>query len=278
MAEQDDEAVINADAIDVAMKGERQRIGRFNLAIVGGTGVGKSSLVNAVFGEPRAVTGVGMPVTKGVSYHASSTGSFGVWDFEGFEIGEHKNPSKLVSDNLREISNGDPIRHIAVVWYCVSSSAARLTEADLEAIDAFHAGGLKVILVLTKVGRVQNPITRKWSYANDAVAFAEWLANPTGRDGESFTIPVEGISFTAAVDQGAVGGPAHGLDDLLLATFELSPDGDQDALKVAQRISMPMKRDLPASTSRVLPRPREGPPPNRFRWLTRRYSRPSKSE
>src|SRR5664279_3226129 len=66
---------------------ERGRIGRFNLAIVGGTGVGKSSLVNAIFDEPRAATGVGLPVTAGVSYYQSDSGSLGVWDFEGFEIG-----------------------------------------------------------------------------------------------------------------------------------------------------------------------------------------------
>ena len=46
----------------------RRRFGRFNLGIVGETGVGKSSLVNAVFGEARARVGVGLPVTRGVNY------------------------------------------------------------------------------------------------------------------------------------------------------------------------------------------------------------------
>ena len=235
MVEQEDEYqdVINSGALTAAMKAERERVGRFNLAIVGGTGVGKSSLVNAVFGEARAETGIGMPVTKGISYHASETGSFGVWDFEGFEIGEQKNPSALIEENLRKIESGDPLHRIAVVWYCVNGSAARLTEADLEIIGAFHQAGLKVILVLTKVGRSQHPLTRKWSYADDAARFEQWLTNPVDKDGQPFTIPVEHIAFTAAVDQGAVGGPAHGLDELLLVTFELSPEGKQDALRVA---------------------------------------------
>ncbi|HEY0248686.1 MAG TPA: GTPase [Gryllotalpicola sp.] len=40
----------------------RAKYGRFKLAIVGGTGVGKSSLVNAVFGRDRAKVGKGLPV------------------------------------------------------------------------------------------------------------------------------------------------------------------------------------------------------------------------
>src|SRR3954468_10972307 len=39
--------------------------GRFNLAVFGKTGVGKSTLVNAIFGEEVARTGIGEPVTKG---------------------------------------------------------------------------------------------------------------------------------------------------------------------------------------------------------------------
>ena len=42
-----------------------EQIGRVNLAVFGKTGVGKSTLVNAIFGEPVAVTGIGAPVTTG---------------------------------------------------------------------------------------------------------------------------------------------------------------------------------------------------------------------
>jgi len=73
-----------SDGYDEALKD----IGRFNLAILGDTGVGKSSLVNAIFGAERAKTGIGAPVTQGVDYHLSDDETFGVWDFEGFEHGK----------------------------------------------------------------------------------------------------------------------------------------------------------------------------------------------
>ena len=39
-------------------------LGRFNLAIFGKTGTGKSTLVNAIFGDDVAATGTGRPVTR----------------------------------------------------------------------------------------------------------------------------------------------------------------------------------------------------------------------
>src|SRR4051812_33127463 len=41
---------------------------RMNLLIVGKTGTGKSTLVNAVFGDEVASTGVGRPVTRDLHY------------------------------------------------------------------------------------------------------------------------------------------------------------------------------------------------------------------
>lgn len=219
-------------------------MGRFNLAVVGGTGVGKSSLVNAIFGEQRARVGIGLPVTAGVNYYASDSGTFGVWDFEGFEVGTTGSPADLVRQNLLAIASGPKIQQIAVVWYCIASTAARLTLGDIEAIRAFKDQGLHVILVLTKVARVRNPVTQRWAYADDVVEFSEWLANPTDHLGNPIELPVEEVRFTAAVDQGKFGGKAHGLDELLESTFSLSPDGATDALRIAQRLSLPMKRAL----------------------------------
>ena len=49
--------------------------GRFNLAVFGKTGVGKSTLVNAIFGEEVARTGIGEPVTKGSHLYVDRVGT-----------------------------------------------------------------------------------------------------------------------------------------------------------------------------------------------------------
>src|SRR5689334_18189943 len=67
---------------------EQERLGCFNLAIFGKTGVGKSTLVNTIFSESVARTGNGRPVTEGLDYYPHPSGFFGVYDSEGIETGE----------------------------------------------------------------------------------------------------------------------------------------------------------------------------------------------
>ena len=62
-------------------------LGRFNLAIFGKTGVGKSTLINAIFGEEVARTGIGEPVTKGSHLYVDKIGHLGIVDTQGLEVG-----------------------------------------------------------------------------------------------------------------------------------------------------------------------------------------------
>ena len=57
--------------------------------------MGKSSLVNAVFGRDLAKVGKGLPVTRGVQYYHDD--SLGIWDVEGFEIGSTASPGRTAA-------------------------------------------------------------------------------------------------------------------------------------------------------------------------------------
>ncbi|MEB4614939.1 GTPase family protein [Leucobacter sp. M11] len=219
----------------------KSRYGRFNLAIIGGTGVGKSSLVNAVFGREQARVGKGLPVTSGIHYYHDE--SLGIWDFEGFEIGSSRSPGETLRAHLDTISRRPPEEQISVVWYCVLSTADRLTQPDVDMIRALGAAGLPVVLVLTKVAWTKNPLTGSYRPPHDVALFRDWLEAPTDANGAPLHLPLHRVVLTAA--QGANGkGTGHGLGELVAETLALSPDSEKDAFRIAQRLNLPWKREM----------------------------------
>jgi uncharacterized protein (DUF697 family)/GTP-binding protein EngB required for normal cell division len=249
----------------------RRRYGRFNLAIVGGTGVGKSSLVNAVFGRELATVGRGLPVTRGVHYYHDD--SLGIWDFEGFEIGSDASPAEALRENLATISRRPADEQISVVWYCVTANSDRLTRPDISMIRELAAAGLPVILVLTKAEWTRNPLTGSYRLRDDQAGFARWLEAPVDEAGIPIDLPVRRVIATSVQDArgrfsgfGPFGkrgrprrhglsdhpdqfdahgkGAGHGLGELVTETLALSPHREQDAFRIAQRLNLEWKREM----------------------------------
>ena len=219
----------------------KSKYGRFNLAIIGGSGVGKSSLVNAIFGRDWAKTGKGLPVTRGVEYFHDET--LGIWDVEGFEIGSSVPPREQLRTHLETIKSHPANRQIAVVWYCIKATDDRLTPADIEMIRELAADGLPVVLVLTKVDWSKSPITGVRGVAKDLEAFVEWLDEPVDENGEPLSIPYERVILTSTRDKHGKG-KGHGLGELVAETLSLSPENEKDAFRIAQRLNLPWKREM----------------------------------
>ncbi|MHA7292464.1 GTPase family protein [Arthrobacter sp. HLT1-21] len=219
----------------------KSRYGRFNLAVVGGTGVGKSSLVNAVFGRDLARVGKGLPVTRGVHYFHDD--SLGIWDLEGFEIGSRDAPADILRNHLKTISKRPAIEQVSVVWYCVLSQLPRLTSPDIDMIKEMDAAGLPVVLVLTKVDWIKNPVTGKRSAPKDVEEFRDWLEDPVDENGARITIPIERVILTSASGRHGKG-MGHGLGELVTETLTLSPESEKDAFRIAQRLNLPWKREM----------------------------------
>ncbi len=135
-----------------AYRDQAEKYGRFNLIILGKTGVGKSTLVNAIFGEEVASTGIGQPVTQEAHLYVHSTDFLGVYDTRGLEIGV--DTDKLVSeltDYVTAMRNRPIAEQLHVAWYCVRFGDRRFEDTEAQVIRALHSLGLPVILVLTQV-------------------------------------------------------------------------------------------------------------------------------
>lgn len=111
------------------------------ILLVGITGVGKSTLANAVLGRRLALTGSGAPVTRGVNRHRSRDGLTTLVDTEGLELGEidARRSEHLVA--LAALAD--------VVWYCVQAGGERFQAAEAELIEAL-AAIRPTIVVLTQ--------------------------------------------------------------------------------------------------------------------------------
>ncbi|WP_395659015.1 GTPase family protein [Nocardioides sp.] len=219
-------------AFSKAWKDKAEEIGRFNLAIFGKTGVGKSTLVNAIFGTEIAATGIGEPVTRSEHLYLHQSGTLGVLDTRGLEVG--RDNAALISelkDYLHGMRRRPLTEQIHVAWYCVRAGDRRFEPTEAEFIRALHELGLPVILVLTQVPRAGTRVHP------DAEALAASIA--------ALDLPiVDGlIHYTMAMADEFTGQTAYGLQELLDATFRGAPSGVAHAITAAQRIDFDRKRD-----------------------------------
>ncbi len=200
-------------------------IGRFNLAIFGKTGTGKSTLVNAIFGTEVAKTGIGEPVTQGSHVYVDNRGTLGLVDTQGIEIGRDdgaliKDITKVVKDQRKKPLS----EQIHCAWYCVRGMDRRFEAAEADFIKALAGLDVPVLLVMTQV-----PM-REGQLHPDAIALARHI--------ESLKLPiVDGRPyFTYAMRDPFTGQPPYGLSEVLRATFRVVPEAVHQALAAAQRI------------------------------------------
>jgi len=212
-------------------------LGCFNLAVFGKTGVGKSTLVNAVFGRDVAATGVGSPVTRGLVYYRHPDGFLGVYDSEGFETGTS---GDVIVDGLRRLVAEHRTRaiheQIHAVWYLVRWSDRRFERAQEQFVRALAEVGLPVIVVLTQVP------SRDGEAHPEALEFARYI--------ESLQLPIRprgGVVLTNALSDPFTSSPVFGLETLLDDTYAVIPEAVESALTAAQVLDVGRKKKAVAA-------------------------------
>lgn len=215
----------------------RHELGRINIAVFGNTGVGKSTLLNTVFGRELAATGSGSPVTQHIQYHGGSPEPLGIYDTPGFEIG---GSTKTLLSEITQVFKDNKKKPLAdqihVAWFVENSQTNRFVDAQSEIVSHLASFGIPVMMILTRVRKLGNG-----DYPSQTKALAD---NIIGR--QLPLTPHQTVFMVNALADRELGDPAHGLTRLLDATFRAVPESVHEALTAAQQLDLVRKRQAAA--------------------------------
>ncbi|WP_228199819.1 MULTISPECIES: GTPase [Acinetobacter] len=126
----------------------------YNIAIIGQTGVGKSSLINYLFGDKVAKSGVGRPVTTNGFHeinHKIKDMQVKIYDSWGLEVGKEEQWFKELNNELKNRGIDKPASDwFHSIFYCIAAAGGRIQDADCKIIKKLISEDYKVSVVLTK--------------------------------------------------------------------------------------------------------------------------------
>ncbi len=192
--------------------------------VIGNSGVGKSTLINAVLGEERALTGYGISgTTNELEIYESEELPFRVIDTIGFEptfLKERKAIHAVQSWSKNCAKEGMEDNQINVIWFCVDGTSRKLFPKAIQSLSKATElwKTVPIIVVITKSYSVPERTENIEMVQN---AFA--MQKKYGRNLKKI-IPV--VASTYELNETAFAAP-EGITELIDATNELMPEGVQ---------------------------------------------------
>lgn len=231
----------NGHVIDVQpAPATQQPVHKGNVLVLGNSGVGKSTLINAVIGDDIAKTSFGTRgTTEELAIYGSPSVPFRVIDSIGFE------PSPIKS--LRAIhavrkwsrlsaQEGNENSRINVIWFCVDGTAAKLFPETIRNFSNSIAmwKSVPIIAVITK-SYSQADRTRNIEMVRQAFRGQRVERNLRA------IVPV--VAQTFVINETAFA-PPEGIADLIDATMRAMPEGMQGGAYDLMQFKLTRKRVL----------------------------------
>jgi small GTP-binding protein len=201
-----------------------KNIGRVNILVAGQTGVGKSTLINEVFGENFAQTAAGRPVTQHAAWFESDTVPLRILDTKGLEAKDYAGTLHDMRAEIEKCRNEREARdQLHMAWVCIATPSSRVQDAEVDIVRVLNKYDIPVIVVLTK--------------DDDDEEFAGIVGNILTERRASYAaiVPVRALSKRNR--------PATGLSALVRATFTTLPAAHRAAFAAAQKINRDLNRE-----------------------------------
>ena len=140
-----------------AIKNKIKNLHTLNIIVAGRTGVGKSTLINAVFREHIANTGIGKPVTEHMKGLRKEGIPLTIYDTRGFELGKEAQDEvkQEVMETIKKgVASKDINQAIHCIWYCINTAANRIEPEEIawlkELSQENQSTRVPIIVILTQ--------------------------------------------------------------------------------------------------------------------------------
>ena len=214
-----------AGMVTKAMDESIRERGQLNIVIAGRTGVGKSTLINAVFQGDFANTGQGRPVTSSTKEITKKDIPLTIFDTRGLEMAAYEETIKelenLVVSRSKETDHN---KHIHVAWLCIQEGSRRVEDAEIMLHNTL-AQHMPVIGLITQPRADQG-------FKAEVQRLLPQTRNVTR---------VRALAEES--DDGHVLAPM-GLEELVELTSEVIPEAHQRAFAAAQKASVKKKKNV----------------------------------
>lgn len=215
-----------------------------NILVIGNSGVGKSTLINAVLGEDavlKAVTGRGIKgTTNKLEIYENEELSFRLIDTIGFEPGlvnEFKAINEVRKCSDKAAKEGREDSRINVIWFCVDGTAAKLFPKALDSMMSATRlwKSVPIVVVITK------SYSETDREANVTMVREAFKSKKKYADRLNQIIPVVAETYTI---RDGVYAPPEGITELIELTNNLLPEGFKAAKNDVDAYNISRKRAL----------------------------------